>query len=174
MKHFIHSEVIQGVALFLLFMPVSSDAAGVNATRAFNITARYQQTCEITSVPLLDFGLIVSNTGDATTAGTMVVTCTAGSATPFGVWAPLSANANGTQRRMKNSDASAGNYLNYTVQVGNTSGTTLPTTSTNTGFTSPTGAAGTDTGVYLRATLPAGQTLTQGYYIDDLILTVDY
>jgi spore coat protein U-like protein len=172
MKHLIHSKLIQGTALILLSMPMASDAG--TATRAFNITARYQQTCEIASVPLLDFGVVVSNAADLMTSGTMVVSCSAGSATPFGVWAPLSANASGTQRRMLNSNASAGNYLNYSVQVGNTSGTTLPTTSTNTGFASPTGTNGTDVGVYLRAILPAGQTLTQGYYVDDLILTVDY
>lgn len=171
MKHFIHSEVIQVATLAMLLMPMSGDAG--TATRAFSITARYQQTCEIASVPLLDFGIVVSNASNVMTSGTMVVSCSAGSATPFGVWAPLSANANGTQRRMKNNNANAGNYLNYTVQIGNTSGTTLAATSTNTGFTTPTGT-GTDAGVYLRATLPAGQTLTQGYYVDDLILTVDY
>jgi spore coat protein U-like protein len=178
MKLVIQSQVMRFAALMMLTFPLLS-SAGV-ATAAFTISARYQQTCEISAVPVLDFGTITSNASPVTTSDTLVVSCSVGSATPFGVWAPLSANASGTQRRMKNNNASAGNYLNYSVFMGATGSTVLPTTSTTTGYTSPTGTGttgysiATKVGIQLRATLPAGQTLTQGYYVDDLVLTVSY
>lgn len=178
MKLLIQCKMIRVAVLMVLTGPVSSNA-GI-ATAAFTISARYQQTCEISSVPVLDFGTITSNTSAVSTSDTLIVSCSVGSATPFGVWAPLSANANGAQRRMKNNNASAGNYLNYNVFLGDTGSTGLPTTSTTTGYTSPagTGTSGlsiaTKVGVQLRATVPTGQTLTQGYYVDDLILTVSY
>jgi spore coat protein U-like protein len=146
-------------------------SAGV-VTGAFTITARYQQTCEITVAPVLDFGTVTSNASVLYVSGTMIVNCGYNTQTPFGVWAPLSANASGTQRRMKNNNASTGNYLNYNLLLGATGSTVISSTSTTTGFTSPVGNS--QAGIALRAQLPASQTLTQGYYSDDLILTVSY
>jgi spore coat protein U-like protein len=161
---------MQAVALAWLTVSACSSAGVITA--AFTITARYQQTCEITMAPVLDFGTVTSNASVLYASGTMIVNCGNNTQTPFGVWAPLSANANGAQRRMKNNNASAGNYLNYNLLLGDTGSTLISSTSTTTGFTSPVGGA--QAGVALRAQLPASQALTQGYYSDDLILTVSY
>jgi len=167
----VRSRVKQAAALAWLAASVCSSAGVVTAP--FLITARYQQTCQVTaSMSTFDFGNVTSNSTTLYTTGTLMVGCDNNSQTPFGVWAPLSANANGTQRRMKNNDTSAGNYLNYNLLIGDSGSTTISSTATTTGFRSPQG--GSFTGVLLRAQLPAGQTLKQGYYSDDLILTVSY
>jgi spore coat protein U-like protein len=167
----VRSRVKQASALAWLAASVCSSAGVVTA--AVTISAKYQQACQITAtVPVFDFGNLTSNSTVLYTSATLIVSCDSGAQTPFGVWAPLSANANGTQRRMKNSNTSAGNYLNYNLLIGDSGSTTISSTATTTGFANPQG--GTTTGVLLRAQLPAGQTLTQGYYSDDLILTVSY
>lgn len=170
MKIFFHSTIFRVLVLAVSTLPVCSSADVITA--AFTIRARYQQTCDIATVPVLDFGTITSNATVAQTSGTMTVNCSYNSQTPFGVWAPLSANASGAQRRMKNNNSSSGNYLNYNLLLGNTGSATIPTASTTTGYTSPIN--GGEVGVLLRASMPAGQTLTQGYYSDDVILTVSY
>lgn len=170
MKSFLESSIFRALTIALSTLPVFSSAGVVTA--AFTIQARYQQTCSVHIVPILDFGTITSNTTVAQTSDTLVVACGLNSQVPFGVWAPLSANANGAQRRMKNRNVSANNYLNYDLFIGDSGSTLISTTSTTTGFTSPVN--GIRAGVLLRASIPTGQTLTQGYYTDDLVLTVSY
>ncbi|RYF49456.1 MAG: hypothetical protein EOO38_07855 [Cytophagaceae bacterium] len=170
MKSFIQYRIFQASAIALLTFPIFSSAE--LTTASFVIQARYQQSCQIWVTPILDFGTITSNTVVAQTSDTLVVQCGLNAQTPFGVWAPLSINANGQQRRMKNSNTNANNYLSYDLYVGADGTAKIPTTSTMTGFTSPVNAR--STGVLIRATIPTGQTLTQGYYTDDVILTVSY
>jgi spore coat protein U-like protein len=117
MTSFLRSKARQATALAWATMSVCSSAGVVTAP--FLITARYQQTCQITaSTATFDFGNVTSNSATLYTTATLMVGCDINSQTPFGVWAPLSANANGTQRRMRNNNTSAGNYLNYNLLIG--------------------------------------------------------
>ncbi len=147
----------------LLGAQVCGSAATITA--AFQVTAIYQNSCQLNTVPSLDFGTVFSGMTSMEVSSRVDVSCSTG--VPFGVWAPLSANATGSQRRVKNT-ASA-NYINYNVYAG-VSVTTLPTSATSTGFTSSV----TGSTVPLRAVIPNGQAMLPGSYSDTLVITVNY
>ena len=150
-------------------------------TSSLTITARYQQTCSINSSPQFDFGTLTATSGPTsalvTMTGSLAVDCSANSTLNFGVSAPLNGNASGNRRRVR-SNSSPPNFIRYNIYYAD-SNTLLSSTSTTSGYTSSSsGTSGQPATllnrVSLRAELPAGQTLAQGYYSDTLVLTVSY
>jgi len=136
----------------------------------FDVTARYNATCEITdATKTIDFGTLYSNASASFATGSLNVMCQ--SLTPFKVWAPLNGNASGSQRRLVNS-TSAGTYLQYNVTLSDINAP-LPNSSANPSQYT-TRSLYSPMMIAFTVTIPAGQALVQGYYTDTLTLTVDY
>ncbi|MFV0921901.1 spore coat protein U domain-containing protein [Sphingomonas parapaucimobilis] len=162
------------IPLLGLTMLGTSPAHAGSVARAFQVQAYYGVTCEASFAGSLNFGLINSqlNTSQSTfqTVGSMIVNCS--SATPFGIWSALSANANGPQRRMFNAAQNA--YLSYDLLYpsGPNSNQPVPTTQNTTGYTSLAGGQTYVSGIMAR--LSPGQSFQSGHYQDDIVITVSY
>jgi spore coat protein U-like protein len=152
----------------------SANSASVSKT--VNIVARYNVTCAIAGVDPLKFGALAPGSStEILVTSALIVSCTGG--TPFGVWVPLSSNANNSQRRMISSDSSGTKYISYNLYSNYAGRTLMPTQLTSTGYTSGSGGAWLDyraTVVALEAVIPSGQTLSAGHYSDTIVVNVSY
>ncbi|HUD31794.1 MAG TPA: spore coat protein U domain-containing protein [Variovorax sp.] len=140
-------------------------------SQMFNVTAKYQTACAVNNVSKIDFGTLVASSspsnGTYSTSAQVIVACTSG--TSFGIWIPLSSNANGTQRRMLNTTNNT-SMLNYNLYLDNFA-TLAPTTQTTNNFLTWSNNA---TVYGIKARIPSGQTLAAGAYLDNIVVMVSY
>jgi len=162
--------------LFLLLastsaLVVSSDGSALADASKNDLLVKVtvKTTCTIDAQNVLFPAYDPTGSAVTNTSGSVTITCSKGSAPPIGI--SLSANANGTQRRMKGG-AGGTDYINYDLYQdsvgGKPWGDTLATRLTPGVSTS----ALTPKTILIVGNIPAPQDVSVGDYLDTVTATV--
>lgn len=159
-------------------MPVPASATDL--AMPLSVMLDYGTSCQMSIAQDLAFGVAPITLASGSVAigsainaqGLVTVNCSNG--TSYTIYAPLSGNANGSQRRLKNGSS----YFNYSISAVSAGGTVVPTTqaSATAAPYARTGGGYADA-ITIYGQVPA-QTVTgsppAGAYTDTISFTVSY
>lgn len=158
--------IIAGAAAIAASPALAAGATGQTTQNTVDVKLNVNTSCSVTT-KALDFGTVTSVTGGKTATSATTVKCTPGAA--FTMYVDSGKGSVGTQRKMKSTNATITDTVDYAVYQSD-GATAWPTTGV-----AGTGASdGSDVPMTLVGKLTQATEVKAAPYADTLTVTIDY